>query len=86
MALIAVTTAGGGLTSGADCTEYFIVALATYYNPYTLSLHEEINAHWLKLSSALIRPNHAKMSGSVTAKRSENHVTDTKPQHHYVSE
>ena len=24
MALIAVTTAGGGLISGADCTEYFI--------------------------------------------------------------
>jgi hypothetical protein len=61
------------------------LALATYYNPYMLSLHEEINAHWLKLSSALIRPNHAKMSGSVTAKRLENCVTNTKPQHYYVS-
>jgi hypothetical protein len=63
-----------------------VVALATYYNPYTLSLHEELNAHWLKLSSALIRPNHAKMLGSVTAKRSGNYVTNTKPRHHYVSE
>jgi hypothetical protein len=56
------------------------------YNPYTLSLHEEINADWPKLSSALIRPNYAKMSGSVIAKRLGNHMTNTKPQHHYVSE
>jgi hypothetical protein len=54
----------------------FIVALATYYNPYTLLLHEEINAHWLNLSSAPIGPNHAKMSGSMTAKMSRNHVTN----------
>jgi hypothetical protein len=49
----------------------FIVALTTYYNPYTLSLHEEMDADWPKLSSALIRLNNAKMLGSVTAKTLE---------------
>jgi hypothetical protein len=60
-----------------------IVALATYYNPYTLSLHEEMDANWPKSSSALIRLNHAKMLGSVTAKTLVNHVTNTKLQHHH---
>jgi hypothetical protein len=63
----------------STAARFIIVALATYYNPYTLSLHEEINAHWLKLSSALIRPNYAKMSGSVIAKTLEDHVTNSKP-------
>jgi hypothetical protein len=80
-----VVGVGGARASAAryGISQPVIVALATYYNPYTLLLHEEINAHWLKLSSALIHPNHVKMSGSVTAKTSGNHVTNTKLQHHY---